>query len=76
MCFNINLFIYQQQLSALRPRPHRHGKTIDVFIDNSFLTLKEKKTLDLEIDISDFERLLDCEKTKVLKTWPLIVDFQ
>lgn len=66
----------KQQLSALRPRPQRHGKTIDVFIDNSYLTLKEKKNLDLEIDIADFERLLDCEKTKVTKTWPLIVDCQ
>jgi len=67
---------YKQHLSGFRPRPHRHGKTIDVFIDNSYLTLKESKNLDLEIDISDFDRLLDCDRTKVLKTWPLSVAFQ
>jgi hypothetical protein len=61
----------KQHLSALRPRPYRHGKTIDVFLDNSYLTLKENKTLDLEIDIADFDTLLDSEKTKVTKTWPL-----
>lgn len=61
---------------TLRPRPYRHGKTIDVFLDNSYLTLKENKNLDLEIDIADFDTLLDCDKTKVLKTWPLSVASQ
>jgi len=60
---------------SLRPRPCRHGKTIDVFLDNSYLTLKEKKNLDLEIDIADFDTILDCDKPKVLKTWPLTVAF-
>ena len=60
----------------MRPRPYRHGKTIDVFLDNSYLTLKENKNLDLEIDIADFDTLLDCDKTKVLKTWPLSVASQ
>ena len=75
--FIIILIIFlQQHLSGSRPRPHRHGKTIDVFIDNSYLTLKDNKNLDLEIDISDFEQLLNCDKTKVSKTWPVSIDYQ
>jgi len=61
---------------ALRPRPIPHSKTIDVFNDRSYLRLAQIKDILTEIDVSDFEHLLDCQTSKVTKTWPLTVAFQ